>query len=151
MKALLFVAVLSLVASISGCGPDHLGRSDQPLTLTEVVRRGDLNFPFPADAHNIYYGIYHDWQVFELIVRFDLPPAECRSAVETILKQEVVPVAAQSEMVLPACSCLSPVPWFEGQRVAVGGWRLGDLDDSGEKPAVWVDLSLGRIYYREPK
>ena len=150
MRALLAAALLPLVSTITGCGPDHLGRSDQPLTVAEVARRGDLKFPFPVGAHNIYYGVYHDWQVFELIVRFDLPPAECPAAVVAILQREVQPVSAQTEMVLPQCSSLSPALWFEGQRVAAGGWRAGgELDGSGSEPVVWVDLALGRVYYRE--
>lgn len=158
MKSLL-LTVLFWPLLLGGCGADVF-RADKPLTLEEVRRRAELDFPLPASAHHIYYGWFSEFQPFEMLVRFDLPPAECPAAVEAILRWHrqgfwstsrqplEVPAREETAMVLPASGYLHPVPWFDGQRIAPGGLRVGEADGGTREPALWVDLSVGRIYYR---
>ena len=59
-----------------------------------------------------------------------------------------VPVRVEAVETLPLSNYLQPVPWFDAQQVSPGGLRVGEADGGTREPALWVDLTVGRIYYR---
>lgn len=145
-----WTGVLCLIGMMfTGCGgPDILVRADEPLTLAEVQRRKECNFPFPDSARQIHYGIYADWAAQEYLIRFDAPPEDCVATIAKAMAWHSGPKRPATTQpfrgALPECIWLSPVRWFEGASIQRGVYAG---EDSSHTPQIWVDLENGRFFY----
>jgi hypothetical protein len=146
----LFLPLLCLL--LCSCGPDVLIRADHPLTRAEVRSRGELDFPFPESAREIYYAIYADSQPSEYLIRFDAPPAECEATVSRALAWNAAGARIPRDYAprpftgrISTSTYLHPVPWFDGSIIQSG---LFAGEDSSHAPNIWIDLVAGRFYYR---
>ena len=147
-----FMFVICCFALSSCGGPDLLVRVDQPISLSEARKRAESDFPFPPTAHGIYCAFYGDWQVYESIVRFEAPPADCEATIARAINWVRKSGTASSgveikpfEGLLPSSTLLKPVPWFDEFRVNRGVYVE---DDRGNTVTIWVDLDAGRFFYR---
>src|SRR5690242_4030484 len=74
--------------TLAGCGSDQLAhgkRYDKPMTYEQASTEKDVAFPLPPSAHNIYYGVYGEWQAYTMIARFDAPTQDCLKHIDTVL------------------------------------------------------------------
>src|SRR4051812_33992433 len=82
------IILLAGCLALTACSPSQPTRGkryDKPLTYAQAAKEQDITFPLPASAHNIYYGIYGEWQAYTLIVRFDAPVQDCIKHIDTVL------------------------------------------------------------------
>lgn len=128
--------------------------STRPLKRKELSR-AILSVDIPADATDIQFAEYSEWQAYELFVTFRAPATTCASYARAILddfnKQH--PVRQVSSDLHPfvgvplqkVVSTVLPVPWFTPEAIAQGveGGKRGS-----HQPKVWVDTARGAFYYQ---
>jgi len=139
---------------ITGCGPDELTRVDNPITYAEAKKRKDINFPFPASSHDIYYGVYGNWQEFTLIVRFDATLQDCTNAIRNLIAFDDAMMKRTSSYPRSSFTHIDPVdtgsiksaPWFAPNMITNG---IYTGENGSHTPEIWVDLDKGRFYFKE--
>lgn len=82
-KFLLLAACLFLASCRKK--PDYVKHYDKPLTYSQAIKEKDIDFPLPVSSHDIYYGMYADWQAHTLIVRFTAPLHDCMKQIDNVI------------------------------------------------------------------
>ena len=139
---------------LTGCGPDELTRCDKPITYAQAIAKHDINFPFPASRHDIYYGIYGDWQAFTLLVRFEAPVQDCLKHIDTMIawddkmgnRTSSYPRVAVTHVDRVDAGNLKPAPWFAPDTITNGIYAGTNWSHT---PQIWVDLEKGVFYFKE--
>jgi hypothetical protein len=132
----------------------HGKRYDKPLTYTEASQKKDITFPLPTSAHNIYFGIYGEWQAYTMIVRFDAPVQDCIKHIDTVLAWDDKNYSRTSSYsrvtvtnVEPVdAGFLTPTAWFTPDKIT-HGIHVGE--GGSHVPQIWVDSDKGTFYFRE--
>jgi hypothetical protein len=152
-NGVLFATCLVLT-SCSPNQPAHSKRYDKPLTYSQATKEKDITFPFPESAHNIYYGIYGEWQAYTMIVRFDAPVQDCLKHIDTVLawddktygRTSSYPRVTVTNVERVDAGFLTPTSWFTPDKIT-HGVHVGK--GGGHVPQIWVDSDRGTFYFRE--
>jgi len=151
----LVLVVLGL--ALTGCHPgqpSHGKRYDKPMTYEEASKEKDIAFPLPRSAHNIYYGIYGEWQAYTMIARFDAPTQDCLKHIDAVLawddktynRTSSYPRVTVTNVEPVDAGFLTPTSWFTPDKIA-HGVHVGE--GGSHVPQIWVDLDKGTFYFRE--
>ena len=158
LSALALLTIPLLLALMNkGGSMDHQQRFDVPLTYQQASSEAEIDFPLPSSSHHINYAAYADWQVAGMFVRFEAPPGDCLSHVETVKawfntkhdrriiwkKDEIntssPPIAALRE------TRLGSLAWFDVHRIR-NGIHLHSPSNPNS-PQIWIDLKSQVFYY----
>jgi hypothetical protein len=124
------------------------------MTYEQASREKDIDFPLPTSAHNIYYGIYGDWQAYTMIARFDAPTQDCLRHIDAVLawddktynRTSTYPRVTVTKVEPVDAGFLTPTSWFTPDKIKQG-IHVGE--GGGHVPQIWVDLERGTFYFRE--
>jgi hypothetical protein len=148
------VASVAVCFCLTACGPDHVKRYDKPLTYAQAAKEREIDFPLPASSHDIYYGMYADWQAYTLVVRFEAPVDDCIKHMATAVawndkvykRTSSYPRVSVTNVDYVNAGGLDPVPWFTPHTITHG---LFTGTNSSHTPEIWVDLDKGIFYFKE--
>jgi hypothetical protein len=151
------VVFLAVCLSFTACTPSQQAvgkRYDKPLTYARATEENDITFPFPESAHDIYYGIYGEWQAYTMIVRFDAPVQDCIKHIDSVLawddrtynRTSSYPRVTVTHVEPVNAGFLTPTSWFTPDKIK-HGIHVGE--GGGHVPQIWVDLDRGTFYFRE--
>lgn len=129
-------------------------RFDKPLTYAEASTNKDIDFPFPASSHDIYYGFYADWQAYTRIARFEAPVQDCIHQIDTVVawdnriyhRTSSYPHITITNVAPQGAGWLKSASWFTPETITNGIYA--GLDSS-HTPQIWVDTNRGIFYFME--
>jgi len=150
------IIFLATCLSLTACAPTqpaHGKRYDKPLTYAQATNEKDIIFPFPESAHNIYYGIYGEWQAYAKIVRFDAPVQDCLKHIDTVLawddknynRTSSYPRVTVTNVEPVDAGFPTPISWFKPDKIT-HGIHVGE--SGSHVPQIWVDSDRGTFYFR---
>ena len=154
-RTVLVLSTACLFLTACRPAPAVLGkRYDKPMTYSQASKEKDIDFPLPESAHNIYYGIYGEWQAYTMIVRFDAPVRDCIKHIDTVLawddknynRTSSYPRVTVTKVEPVDAGFLTPTSWFTPHKIA-HGIHVGE--GGGHVPQIWIDTDKGTFYFRE--
>jgi len=118
------------------------------------MKKKDIDFPLPSSSHDIYYGMFAEWQEYTCIVCFEAPVEDCIKHIATVLawddgvyhRTSSYPRLSVTNVETDDAACLKPAKWFTYQEIAHG---IYSGTNASHSPQIWVDVDKGVFYFRE--
>jgi hypothetical protein len=151
LPCLFAAGLLGLIWCFWTASGPYVVETKQPLTLKEATH---CPIDLPAEARNIQYAEFADWQILDGFVRFEAPVEVCKAQARSLIKHYLdtfhLKQGPDSEFqitprVPPVSSrYFADLPWFDIEHLANALEIGGDHD---LQPHIWIDQTRGIFYY----